>query len=115
MDVRAEKLPSEYLEKACAAYSDRRLGTQEGIVGRVEAKLVGMGEVRGLVAADFGEVSTDTHTLVAAIAISRVRVAGLSWGWRGRMRGDEAERSIVVTAIPRKLEFMAVPCQASSL
>ena len=111
VDVRAQKLPAEYLQKARAA--DRRSGTAEGEVGRVEAKLVAMGEVRGLVAGNFGEVSTDTHTLVAAMANSRVRVAGPSRGRRGRMRGEEAERVIVVTAIRRKLGVMAMRCQAS--
>ena len=113
VDVRAQKLPAEYLQKARAA--DRRSGTAEGEVGRVEAKLVAMGEVRGLVAGNFGEVSTDTHTLVAAMANSRVRVAGPSRGRRGRMRGEEAERAIAVTAIRRKLGVMTVRCQASSL
>ena len=113
VDSRAKKLPAEYLEKARAA--DRRSGTPEGEVGRVEAKLVGMGEVRGLVAGNFGEVSTDTHTLVADMANSRVRVAGPSRGRRGRMRGEEAERAIAVTAIRRRLGVMAVRCQASSL
>ena len=45
-----------------------------------------VGEVRGLVAGNFEEVSTDTHTLVAAMANSRVRVAGPSRGRRERMR-----------------------------
>ena len=86
VDIRAKKLPAEYLEKARAA--DRRSGTPEGEVGRVEAKLVGMGEVHRLVpvAGNFGEVSTDTDTLVAAMANSRVRVTGPSRGRRERMR-----------------------------
>ena len=88
VDVRALKLPDEYLEKARAA--DRRQGVQPGEVGRVEAKLVGMGTVRGLVSGNFGEMSEDTHLLVAAMANSRVRVAGPTRGRRGRMRGEEA-------------------------
>ena len=113
VDVRARMLPSEYLKKARAA--DRRSGAAEGEVGRVEAKLVGMGEVRGLVVGNFGEVSTDTHNLVAAMANSRVRVAGPSRGRRGWMRGEEAERAMAVTAIRRRLGVMVVRCQASSL
>ena len=113
VDVRARMLPLDYLKKARAA--DRRSGAAEGEVGRVEAKLVGMGEVRGLVVGNFGEVSTDTHNLVAAMANSRVRVAGPSRGRRGRMRGEEAERAMAVTAIRRRLGVMAVRCQASSL
>ena len=113
VDVRALKLPDEYLEKARAA--DRRQGVQPGEVGRVEAKLVGMGTVRGLVSGNFGEMSEDTHLLVAAMANSRVRVAGPTRGRRGRMRGEEAERSIAVSAIRRRLGVMAVRCQSSSL
>ena len=113
MDVRALKLPTEYLGKARAA--DRRQGVQPGEVGRVESKLVGMGTVRGIVSGNFGEMSEDTHFLVAAMANSRVRVAGPSRGRRGRMRGEEAERSIAVSSIRRRLGVMAVRCQSSSL
>ena len=51
-----------------------------GTVGPVERKLVELGEVRGVVAGNFVEVSEDTHTLVAALATCRVRVAGGSRG-----------------------------------
>ena len=101
--MRALKLPAEYLDKARAA--DRRQGVQEGVVGRVEAKLVGMGTVRGVVSGNFGEMSEDTHLLVA----------GPTLGRRGRMRGEEAERSIAVSAIRRRLGVIAVRCQSSSL
>ena len=60
-----------------------RQGVQEGEVGRVEAKLVGMGEVRGIVSGNYGEMLEDTHILVAAMANSRVRVAGPTWGGGG--------------------------------
>ena len=50
--MRALKLPAEYGAEARAA--DRRQGVQEGEVGRVEAKLVGMGEVRGIVSGNYG-------------------------------------------------------------
>ena len=113
VDVRALKLPTEYLGKARTA--DRRQGVQPGEVGRVESKLVGMGTVRGIVSGNFGEMSEDTHFLVAAMANSRVRVAGPSRGRRGRMRGEEAERSIAVSSIRRRLGVMAVRCQSSSL
>ena len=48
MDVRAEQLQGEYIKEARA--TDRRQGTPEGQVGRVEEKLVSLGEVRGVVA-----------------------------------------------------------------
>ena len=81
VDVRALKLPAEYVAEARAA--DRRQGVQEGEVGRVEAKLVGMGEVRGIVTGNYGEMLEDTHILVAAMANSRVRVAGPTLGRGG--------------------------------
>ena len=45
VDVRAGQLQREYLMKARAA--DRRQGVPEGVVGRVEAKLVSLGESGG--------------------------------------------------------------------
>ena len=60
--------------------ADRRQGVPEGEIGRVEAKLVSLGKVRGLVACQFGEVSEDTHLLVSAMVTSRVRVAGPTRG-----------------------------------
>ena len=47
VDIRASKLQKEYLNKARAA--DRLSGVVAGQVGRVEAKLVSLGTVRGLV------------------------------------------------------------------
>ena len=70
VDIRADLLNQEYISKARVA--DRRQGVPEGEGGRVEAKLVSLGKVRGLVAGQFGEVSEDTHLLVSAMATSRV-------------------------------------------
>ena len=98
------------LEKARAA--DRRQGVQQGEVGRVEAKLERMGTVCGLVSGNFGEMSEDTHFLVAAMDNSRMQVAGPIRGTRGRMRGEEAKRLIAVSAIRRRLGVMAVRCQS---
>ena len=50
MDVQAGLLQSEYLSEAKA--EDRRQGTPEGQVGRVEAKLLSLGEVKGVVAGE---------------------------------------------------------------
>ena len=81
MDYRAGQLQGEYVGKARAA--DRRQGVQVGAVGRVEAKLLELGHVEGIVAGQFGEVSEATHALLAALATSRVRIAGVSRGKRG--------------------------------
>ena len=45
---------------AKARAADRRQGIPEGTVGRVEAKLLELGQVEGLVAGQFGEVSVNT-------------------------------------------------------
>ena len=113
VDVRSDQLNGEYLAKARAA--DRRQGVRDGEVGRVEAKLVSLGDVRGVVAGQFGEVSEDTHLLVSALATSRVRVAGPARSRRGRMRTEEGERSIAISSIRRRLGVMTVRCQANSL
>ncbi len=55
----------------------------EGEVGRVERKLVELGEIKGLVCGNFGEVSEATHELPATMATSRVRVTGPMVGRRG--------------------------------
>ena len=69
--MRALKLPTEYLAKTRVADRGQRVQPREA--GRVEAKLVGTGTVRGIVSGNFGEMSEDTHLLVAAVANSRVR------------------------------------------
>ena len=47
-------------------------------MGRVEQKLVSLGKIAGVVLGNFGEVSQATHSLLAALASSRVRVAGVT-------------------------------------
>ena len=93
--MRADKLQKEYQDKACAA--DRRQGVSVGTVGRVEAKLVSLGKVEGIVAGSFGEVSDATHRLVDALATNRVRVAGPTTGRQGKLRSEEAERTMAVS------------------
>ena len=114
MDKRAEALPEEYLVKAREA--DRKYnGVLPGIVGGVEQKLVDLGEVRGIVAGNFGEVSEATHLLLAHLATSRVRVAGVTRGRRGVFRSDEAERSLAISSLRRRLGVATVRAQAYSL
>ena len=62
------------LKKAVAA--DRNdIGVPKGELGVCERKLIELGEVRGLVAGNFGEVCETWHALLAALATIRVRVA----------------------------------------
>ena len=114
VDKRAEALPEEYLVKAREA--DRKYnGVLPGTVGGVEQKLVDLGEVRGVVAGNFGEVSEATHILLAHLATSRVRVAGVTRGRRGVFRSDEAERSLAISSLRRRLGVATVRAQAYSL
>ena len=67
-----------------------------GQVGKVEAKLVSLGKIRGLVYGKGGEVSDDTHALLDIMATNRVSVAGPSTGKKGVLRSEEGERSVVM-------------------
>ena len=55
-----------------------------------------MGNVRGVVCGNWGEVNKDTHALLHTMATSRVRVVGPSTGRRGRLRSEEGERAVVM-------------------
>ena len=52
----------------------------------MEAKLAGLGKVSGLFTGKFGEISEDTHLLVAAMANSR------AWVVRPRQVSHEGRR-----------------------
>ena len=78
----------------------------------MEREVVELGEVRGIVAGNFGELSEDTHVLVAALATCRVRVAGVSRGRKGHMRTEEGERSLAISSLRRRLRVLTVRCQA---
>ena len=60
-------------------------------------------------------MSEATHALLAALATSRVRIAGVTRGRRGRMRSEEGERAVAISSLRRRLGVMTVRCQASSL
>ena len=65
----------EYLTKARTV--DRLyVGTLEGEVGPVEAKLLSFERVRGVVFGAFGEASELVHQLIDQLANLRVAVAG---------------------------------------
>ena len=114
VDFRADHLQQEYLVKAREADRTHN-GTPADTVGPVERKLVELGEVRGIVGGNFGEVSEQTHTLLAALATSRVRVAGVTRGRRGLWRSEEGERSLAIAALRRRLGVLTVRCQSLSL
>ena len=114
VDARADLLPQEYISKARGA-DQKHNQIPAGTIGPVERKLLELGEVRGIVSGNFGEVSEDTHALVAALATCRVRVAGVSRGRKGHMRTEEGERSLAISALRRRLGVLTVRCQAHSL
>ena len=81
----------------------------------MENKLIQLGEVKGIVCGNFGEVSEATHQLLAVMATSRVRVTGPMVGRKGRLRSEDGERSIVISGLRRRLGVACVRAQASSL
>ena len=63
----------------------------------------------------FGEVSADTHALIAHLARSRVQVARPQLGRRGQLRSEEAEIAITTAFLRRAFSICAVKGQAFSL
>ena len=114
VEVRASALQEEYLKKARAADRNHN-GVPEGEVGACERKLIELGEVRGLVAGNFGEVCETWHALLAALATSRVRVAGVKYGRRGMLRSEEAERAVAISHLRVQLGVATVRAQCTSL
>ena len=113
VDSRASLLQKEYLDKAKAA--DIKSGTAVGEVGRVEAKLLSLGNIRGIVCGNWGEVSEDTHALLHIMAKNRVRVAGPSTGRKGILRSEEGEMSMVMGHLRRTLGVATIKAQCLSL
>ena len=68
-----------------------------------------------MVVGNWGEVSEDTHFLLDAMASSRVRVARPSYGRRGILRTEAAEKAIAIAGLRRRISVIAVRAQASSL
>ena len=114
MDKRAADLHQEYVDKARTA-DQKYGGVVEGTVGPVENKLLTLGQVKGLVFGNFGECSEATHSLMAAMATSRVRVAGPQASRKGVMRTEEGEKSMVVAYIRRLVAVASVKAQCHSL
>ena len=114
VDKRASLLPQEYLMKAKGA--DRKYnGVAADQVGPTERKLLQLGEVRGLVAGNWGEVSEATHALLHHLAASRVRVAAPTRGMRGLDRSEAAEKAIAISSLRRRLGVATVRAQCHSL
>ena len=110
VDKRARGLTADYLKKAKGV--DRKYGgVAEGEVGRVQRKLEGYGEVRGLVFGAFGEASEGVHDLVQILATSRMKAVGIQ---KGR-ECPKGEMGVLVGQIRRLLSIVAVKAQAECL
>ena len=96
-------MQGEYERKARAA--DHRQGVLKGVVGigRIEQKLMSLGKIAGIVVGNLGEVSEATHSLLAALATSQVRVAGVTRGNRGYWKTEEGERAVAISSLRRRL------------
>jgi hypothetical protein len=88
---------------------------EEGGVGPWEQRLQDLGEVRGLVAGNFGEVSEHWHQLLAALATNRVQVAGVQRGRRGLLRSEDAERALAISRLRIRLGIATVKAQCTSM
>ena len=84
-------------------------------MGRVEAKLVSLGALRGIVVGNWGEVLEDTHALLSTLATNRAKVAGGSIGKKGRERSEEGERAVAIGYLRRTLGVAAIKAQCLSL
>ena len=99
VDSRADLLPQEYLNKARGA--DQTYNQiPPGEVGPVERKLVELGDLKGIVSGNFGEVSEDTLALLAALATSRVQVAGKCVKRKKRTPEDRGGREVFGNLCP---------------
>ena len=80
-------------------------------MGRVERKLTGYGQVRGLVFGAFGEASGGVHELVQMLGETRVKAVGVQQG-RETVKG---EMGVIVGQVRRLLSVTAVRAQAECL
>ena len=72
-------------------------------IGAVEQNLIELGEVHGIVAGNFGEVSKYTHSLLVSLA-TWLRMAGPSRGRRGHLKREKRERALAMLALRRSLK-----------
>ena len=103
-------LQGEHRKKA--KDTDRKyVGTEEGVIGPVENKLIQYGDIQGLVVGAFGEGSEDMHSLVQNMAESKITAMCLP---RGR-DGTEAELGTVVVEVRMMLITESARAQAQCL
>ena len=105
-----------YANKQTAAYRTKArkadkefVGVPEGQQGPVEGRLLGYGEVTGLVFGAFGEASEAVHELVQVVAKARAA------GGPGRVGGSKGEVAKLVGQVRRQVGVTAVKAQARLL
>ena len=111
-DKRASGLQSSYRKKARDV--DQQIPGahhQAQERGPVEKRLEEFGDILGLCFGAWGEASQDVHTLIQALADSRLKSAGMQ---RGRP-GSKAELGKVVGQIRRRLSMAVIKAQIDCL
>ena len=63
----------------------------------------------------FGEVTDPWHQLLAALATSRVQVAGVQRGRRGLLRSEDAEFAVAISSLRVRLGVATVKAQCTSM
>ena len=74
-----------------------------------------LGDVRGLVTGNYGEVSDPWHQMLTALASRRVQVAGVQRGRRGLMRSEDAEYAVAISHLRVRLGVATVWAQCTSM
>ena len=74
-----------------------------------------LGEVCGLVAGNLGEASDHWHQLLAALATSRIQVAGVHRGRQGLICREDAEFATVISSLRVRLKVTTVKAQCTLL
>ena len=79
----------------------------------------GIGGINGqdtpVVCGQWGEESENTHALLHAMAVNRVRVAGPSTGKRGSLRSEEGEMAMVMGYLGSTMGVATIKVQCLSL
>ena len=116
---RATLVNKEYMKHA-ASLDIRHNGVPKArrgeaqVVGPVQQKLAGHGEVEGWVFGVWGEASDAVHALIHQMAEARLLVADQQPG-RRRQRRIEAERAHLVGSLRQQLSLVAVRANARLL
>ena len=110
VDVRAERLPKEYKDKAHNIYKLYN-GVTEDQIGPLERILQSFGDLQGLVVGQFAECSQDLHNLLLNFADEKVLNLSRS---KGIFLGNDT-RSLVIQQTRRRFAVCAIRAQSACL